>query len=170
MTEITLPSILPQPQPDGAFSDQDARLALEIVSGLSPIAEVLTRYGLNAAQMQAKLANAGFQELLKATKTAWSSDLNAKERIRLKSQHIIEDSLPTVHQLIRDSKLGATARLEAFKSLTKVAGVEEKDTSQTGGKFTLNINVGDRPVTIEGGTHKSSSSDDGFDVLEETGE
>lgn len=149
------------------FSERDARLALELVSGLSSAQDVLKRYGLSEHELRALLCNPSFQALLKETRQAWQSDLNAKERVKLKAALLVEDSLMSVFRVAVDQQIGVTARLEAFKSLAKIASVDEAEKNQGGGggRFVLNINVpgAAAPVTIDGTTVKADGEADGFE-------
>lgn len=149
-----------------AFSERDARLALELVSGLSSVKDVLDRYGMTELELRQKLATPGFQALLKETRQAWQSDLNARERVKLKAALLVEDSLMSVFRVANDKDVGVTARLDAFKSLAKIASVDEADKQAGGGagRFVLNINVPgvNAPVTIDGVASKAVDADDGF--------
>ena len=147
-----------------AFSERDARLALELVSGLSNVKDVLARYGMTEEELRTLLATPGFQALLKETRGAWQSDLNAKERVKLKAALLVEDSLMSIFRVVGDKNASMTARLDAFKSLAKIASVDEPEKKEGGGagRFVLNINVpgGPAPVVIEGAAEKGD--DDGF--------
>jgi hypothetical protein len=163
---VSLPVVTALPAADGPFSERDARLALEIVSGLSKASDVLARYGMTEAQFREKLQNPQFKQLLRDTKQVWQSDLNVKERIRLKAALLVEDSLLGIFRMMGDKDSGPLTRLNAFRELARIASVEEKENKGggAGSKFVLNITVpgGAQPVVIEGSAEPKG--DDGFDA------
>jgi hypothetical protein len=67
---------------------------------------------------------------------------------------LIEDALIELNKIFHDRDLAAPARLEAFKSLAKVADVFEtqKIGAPTGERVQIQINLGNgaAPVAIEG--------------------
>lgn len=126
------------------INDHDSRLAVELAVGISPVKEILKRHGLTSIQLKSKMADSGFRSMVKEARRVWNSDLSAKERIRLKSQILVEDSLLGLYQLFHDSNLSASARLDAFKAMSKTADVDtpEKVVGPTGGRVVLNLNFG----------------------------
>lgn len=140
-------------------SDSDSRLAVELAIQIRPIDEIMESYGLTKAELKEKLANPVFKGMVVEAKKTWESDLSVKERIRLKAAHLVEDSILSVFNIIHDKDNPAPQRLDAFKSLTKVADVEATASSGpgvSGEKFTININLGDRSeaVTIDSVTEE----------------
>lgn len=140
------------------INDHDSRLAVELAVGISPVKEILKRHGLTSGQLKAKMSENGFRSMVKEARRIWSSDLSAKERIRLKSQILVEDSLLGLYQLFHDGNLSATARLDAYKAMAKTADVDtpEKVIGPTGGRVVLNLNFGNddgnvvkQPISIE---------------------
>jgi hypothetical protein len=97
-----------------------------------------------------------FRDMVKQAKAIWSSDLSIKERIRLKSQVLVEDSLLTIFSIIHTADNAIPAKLDAFKQLARVAEVDspERNKGSDGSRFTVSINLGDtiNPVVIEGDT------------------
>lgn len=137
-----------------ALSDTDSRLAVEVAVQIRPIAEVLVAYSLSRADLVRKLKDPMFRDMVKQAKSIWSSDLSIKERIRLKSQVLVEDSLLSIFQIIHHTDNAIPAKLDAFKQLARVAEVDtpERGKGSEGSRFTVSINLGDtvRPVLIEG--------------------
>ena len=76
----------------------------------------------------------------------------AKERIRQKATTLVEDSLITVYQMIHDDTSTATAKLDSFRTLAKMAGVGgDARTEGSGARFSVSIDLGgEKSVTIEG--------------------
>ncbi len=136
-----------------AITDTDSRLAIELAVQIRPVAEILIHYNLSRAELSTKLKEPMFRDMVKQAKTLWHSDLSIKERIRLKSQVLVEDSLLSIFQIIHDANNAVPAKLDAFKQLSRVAEVEspEKYKGDTGSRFIVQINLGDSmpPVIIE---------------------
>ncbi len=137
-----------------AITDTDSRLAIELAVQIRPVAELLVHYNLSRAKLVTKLKEPMFRDMVRQAKTLWHSDLNIKERIRLKSQVLIEDSLLSIFQIIHNDSNAIPAKLDAFKQLSKVAEVDtpERSKNEAGSRFTVHINLGEttQPIIIEG--------------------
>lgn len=139
----------------GPVNDFDARLAVELAIQLVPVQDLLKRYELTKQELQVKLKDAGFRRQVRDAKRVWNSDLSVKERIRLKSQVLIEDSILAVYNILHDNDTAPQSRLEAFKQLARVADVDqpEKQGADAGSRFSITLQFGDpsqRPLAIEG--------------------
>lgn len=146
---------LPQTVTDfNALSDTDSRLAVEVAVQIRPIAEVLVAYSLTRSDLVRKLKDPMFRDMVKQAKSIWSSDLSIKERIRLKSQVLVEDSLLEIFKIVHNVDMAVPAKLDAFKQLARVAEVDapERSRGSEGSRFTVSINLGNTiaPVIIEG--------------------
>lgn len=139
------------------LSDTDSRLAVEIAVKLRPVSELLSTYNLSRAELVRKLKNPMFRNMVKQAKALWESDLSVKERIRLKSQILVEDSVLEVFSILHNKDNAIPARLDAFKQLARVAEVDtpNKHAGGESSRFTVSINLGDtiKPVVIEGETN-----------------
>jgi hypothetical protein len=149
---------LPQTVGDfNALSDADSRLAVEIAVQIRPIPDILVQYNLSRSDLVKKLKDPMFRDMVKQAKSLWHSDLSVKERIRLKSQILVEDSILEIFSILHNRDNAIPARLDAFKQLARVAEVDqpERGKGDTGNRFTVSINLGDtiRPVVIEGTSH-----------------
>lgn len=137
-----------------ALSDSDSRLAVEIAVQLRPVPEILKQYNISRKDLVRKLKDPMFRDMVKQAKSLWHSDLSVKERIRLKSQVLVEDSILEIFSIIHNKDNAIPARLDAFKQLARVAEVDAPDRSNadTGSRFTVSINLGEtyKPVVIEG--------------------
>jgi hypothetical protein len=144
-----------------ALSDSDSRLAVELAVKLRPVSELLSTYNLSRADLVRKLKDSMFRDMVKQAKALWESDLSVKERIRLKSQILVEDSVLEVFQILHNKENAIPARLDAFKQLARVAEVDTptKTGGGEGSRFTVSINLGDtiKPVVIEGETNGQST-------------
>jgi len=127
------------------ITDHDSRLAVELAVQISPLPEVLKRHGLTKADLRTKLRDPSFRHMVKEAKRVWQSDLSVKERIRLKTQVLVEDSLLGVYDMFHDKSLAAPARLDAFKQMARVATVDmpDKESASVGERISININLGD---------------------------
>lgn len=140
--------------PLSSINDVDSQLAVELASEISPIKEVLSRHGITPEQLRVKLTDTRFRQMLREARRVWNSDLSVKERIRVKSAVLVEDSLIRLYEIFNNGEVATPARLEAFKSMAKVAEVYEpaKTGPAMGERVAININLGGQtlPVAVEG--------------------
>jgi hypothetical protein len=131
----------------------DVRLAWEIAANIAPLPDILRRWTLTYDDLKKKLRDPLFRSLVKETKAIWKSELNTKERIRVKAQLLVEDSLLDVYSIVGDKAMHANARIDAFEKLAKIGDLTAPDKAQTSGeRVTININLGDstQPMKIVG--------------------
>lgn len=138
-----------------ALNDTDARLIWELVAKISPAAEILARYGLTVADLQAKKNDRMWAAAYKEALTVWASDMNVQQRIKFKSGLLLEDSLQDLFIMIKDPMMNASVKLEATKQLGQFSQTINPKPSATdggGAGFKLTINLGDTKgkVTIDG--------------------
>lgn len=140
--------------PNGALNDIDARLILELVAKIDPVAQILERYGLTKEELQTKLGSPIFKSAFLEASRAWKSNPNMKERIRMKAGALLEDTLQDIFMIIRNGQLPASQRLEGTKQLASLAGLaQQKEGVVAASTFTLNIiRRGRDPVTINAAT------------------
>lgn len=139
----------------GALSDHDARLIWELVANISPPAQILARHGLTPAEFKAKQKDKMFVAAYKEARSAWASDMNVQQRIKLKAGLLLEDSLMDILLVVKDPLMATTHKLEATKQLGQLSQtINPKPTSMgEGSQFKLTINMGDnspKTVTIDG--------------------
>lgn len=146
-----LPSLNPGVSP---LNDVDSRLAFELAIDMSEPSDVLARYGITKSDLAKKVDNPHFRKMVKEYKALWNSDLSVKERIRFKTMMLVEDSLLELHRIFHDNSLAVTARMDAFKSMAKVATVDapDKEGAAAGERINISINIpgAEKPVTYEG--------------------
>ncbi len=83
-----------------------------------------------------------FAHQIREYKREWDSPLSAKERVRIKSSIMVEDSLLELHRIFHDITMNPTARLDAFKQAVQLADMQPRQNTQNeGSKFTLNITL-----------------------------
>jgi len=147
------------------INDIDSQLAAELAFDISPLEEILSRHGLTKAELKAKLQNETFRGMVAQAKRVWKSDLSVKDRIRLKSMMLVEDSLLELYTIFNDAGVAASSRIDAFKSLAKVATVDapDKDGAAPGERVQININIPGiaKPITIDAQTLITENHDGG---------
>lgn len=129
-------------------------IAAELAAGLSSPASIRQNYGLTDAQWALLAKNPTFRAMLADAMKNFKGDLNAGNRITLKSEILLEDALPELHKIALSKTSVASDRIAAVKELANLAGRNiKKDDGQSkgGGGFVLNINLdGQKGVTING--------------------
>lgn len=133
-------------------NDKDQRLAWELVAQISPLPDILRRHELTYNDLKNKLREPLFRSLVSETKRIWKSDLNTKERIRIKAALLVEDSMLEVYQVVHNRDLSPQARIDAFESLVGIADLKpDKNGGAAGERVTINISVPgiEKPVVIE---------------------
>lgn len=133
-------------------SDKDQRLAWELVAQISPLPDILRRHGLTYDDLKNKLREPLFRSLVAETKRIWKSDLNTKERIRIKAALLVEDSMLEMYGVVHNRELSPQARIDAFESLVGIADLKpDKNGSATGERVVINISVPgiEKPVVID---------------------
>lgn len=124
-------------------------LALELVAGLSAPAKILERHGISPTQFKLIAKTPAFKQLYREANSFWNSDKNAADRIKAKSQMMVEDSLIDIFRIIKDERANPASRLDSFKQLSMLGGVSGTQKQEGGGsgeKFSISINLGDSPA------------------------
>lgn len=129
-------------------------LAREIAMDVVPLETILRSAGITSNQWEAIQKQPRFQEVLSAEMLAWESAVNTADRVKLKAAACVEDALLEMHGRLHDRREPMSARVELFKSLAKLGGLEtsSKADVQMGERFQLTINIGDgraREITSE---------------------
>jgi hypothetical protein len=129
------------------LNGHDARLIWDLVSNMRKPADVLTTYGISAADFARKAQNPIFAGAYREAEKVWKSDMNIKTRIQLKASFLLEDSLLSLFNIIRNEGVGITSKLAAIEQLTKISTVSAVPKTEGGGeKHNITINIGgDKP-------------------------
>jgi hypothetical protein len=150
-------NIVPMPEHGGekAISQTDGRIAWEIAAEISDIPSICTRYGMSMSDFKGKLKDPMFRMAIREAKALWKSDLNVKERIRLKAAFLVEDSILDIFAIIKNENMPAASKLEAFEKLMKTADMAPKAgaSNSPAAGFKVVIQMGDSPaqqVQIDG--------------------
>ena len=146
-------STLPQNVDNAKMYNLSAKLAFELAADIHEPKVIIARYGLSEDDMVKLLKNPAFVTMLKEAKKTWSSNLNAAERIQVKSRVALEELVPEFYGVATDETVHVNSRLEAGKLLTKLSGFDNKNSAVeeagVGKGFSITINIGNEPVTIE---------------------
>lgn len=110
-------------------SELSAALAVDLAAGMWPEGEVFERHGIDAVRGASLLQQDWFRKMVDEAKKEWSSINSAKERIKLKAQVAVEQSIADLFAIVVDGKTPAAARVAAFKELKDVAGVSVQDST-----------------------------------------
>lgn len=118
-------------------------LAADLVLRLRPVKDILDRYEMTQADLKRLLANPQFRTLCNEARQKWTSDLSAGDRVKLKAAIIAEDVLPTIHGMIVSGSTPAPARVDAFKTVNRLAQLDTPEKSGAeSGRFVINIRLG----------------------------
>lgn len=131
------------PDAPEAINGVDARLIWDLVSNMRRPEDTLKSYGLEAGDLAIKAQNPLFASAYREAERVWKSDMNIQTRIRLKAAFLLEDSLMSLFNIIRQDGIGVNAKLEAIEQLTKISTVANvpKENAATE-KHNITINIG----------------------------
>ncbi len=150
-----------QPTAVSGITGHDAQLIFDLVSNMRPKSEVLKSYNLTVADLQAKANNPLWANAYRETERVWKSEMNITQRIRLKAAFLLEDSLPTLFNIIRQEGISINAKLEAIEKLTKISTVsnvpKEVGTTEKH-NITINIGGGTPPIKVVAETPSGQAS------------
>lgn len=155
-----LPIVLPAENTDG-ITGHDARLIFDLVSNMRPRTKILESHGITIADLQAKAQNPLWAGAYRETERVWKSDMNIKQRIQLKASFLLEDSLPSLFNIIRQEGISINAKLAAIERLEKISTVSNvpKEAAQTE-KHNITINIGGNtpPIKVTAETVSGTST------------
>lgn len=141
----------PMPVPAGV-SQSEARLAWELVAGISSLADIMRRHKLSFDELDAKKRDPLFANMLEQYRKHWNSELTVNQRVSLKAALLTEDSLLDVYAIIKDIDASPGQKLEAFGALAKAGevGAARKDTGISATPVHITINVpGKAGITVD---------------------
>jgi hypothetical protein len=127
------------------------RLAREIAMDILPLDAILKSYGISESAWAALQYNSKFQKLLASESETWSTALNTNERVRFKAAAMIEEWLPELHLRMHDREESLTAKIEASKMLSRLAGMGGPEGIAVAGgeRFVVTINMGPQVSPLE---------------------
>lgn len=97
----------------------------ELARGITPVAEIATRYGFaDAAIMhQVLVANPPLLRRVKAERAVWNSEENLERRLRIQYQLILHEAAHENARPLFDPTTTPTQRVDMIKAIGSVAGV-----------------------------------------------
>jgi hypothetical protein len=145
-------SSVPQFNVPVGVSQSDARLAWELVAGISSIGDVMRRHQMSFDDLDAKKRDPVFANMLDQYRKHWNSELSVNQRVALKAALLTEDSLLDIYAIIKDTEASPGQKLEAFGALAKAGevGAQRKEAGVAGTPVHITINVPGKPgVTLD---------------------
>lgn len=129
----------------------DPKFVLELAAGLEDPDTIAPRYGYTQDKWDDLKTDEHFTKLVEAKRTELQK---SGYTFRLKAALAAEDLLDDVYIGAKSIDATLSAKLEAFKYLTKLGGLEPKEDKQVaqGPAFTINIDLGagiTQKITIE---------------------
>lgn len=153
--QLKKPNTSPTTEGSMALLRLSPTIAAELAAGLRDVASVKSHYEISDAQWETLKANPTFRNMMREALEQFGGDLNAKNRITLKAEIALEDTLVVLAEIAYDKKAQSASRIDAVKTLAQLSGRNNKVAEGGGGSagFALNIVIGgNQPVTIEGKT------------------
>jgi hypothetical protein len=136
------------------LGDPSAGLAYELALGLRPPLAVAADYGVDEAGLRALLDNPRFADMVREARKEWESAHNTAARIRIKARMAVEESLPTLFDVVQDPAVAGAARVNAFRELREIADVAAPPNVPAPGSslppITIVFNGAPTGVTIHG--------------------
>jgi hypothetical protein len=129
----------------------EARLAWELVAKIAPLPDILRRHNLTVEKLRVMLKEPMFRSMVVETKKIWESELNTKERIRIKAQLLVEDSMLDVYGIVQNDQMSPQVRVDAFEQLAKIGNVatpDKQDAVSERTVITINIPGAQAPITV----------------------
>lgn len=143
--------VVPGTEVSLSLNDLRAKIATELAAGLLDAEGVRKTYGISTAQWEVMRQTPMFREMVKDALDRLSGSMNAGGRIKMKSDILLEDSLPVLYEIAHDQGAQSMARIKAIEVAAELAGRKQKETQAGSGQgaFALNIVIGDRELKIE---------------------
>lgn len=131
--------------PRDIMSSHIFQIAAEVAMDLMPVEDIKQLYGFDDESWAKLVSNPQFDAQLQSSIIAWNSAKNAEARIKFKAQASIEMSMLRLHSDINNTEIALSARMEAFKAMMKLAGMDKQEAaagSAMGNGWSLTINLG----------------------------
>lgn len=135
-----------------SFTHLSPTICAELAAGLISIPDVPDKYDMSNAQWARLMSSPFFVSMLKEAGQKFKGDLNSANRITLKSEIMLEDSLPILDTIIHNGDGSTQSRLEGIKQLSVLAGRTQNKLNEKGGggagfAVNIHINTGDDVVS-----------------------
>jgi hypothetical protein len=136
-----------------AIETMASKLAREIARNLIPIGRIQERYHITEDEYQRIVGSNFFRLRLEEELELWnaSTPKAIQERISAKSLTMIEESIPEVFELIHDKKQPMSAKIDALKWASSVAGLIKRDSgpADSSERVRFNIYIGDKQQSFD---------------------
>lgn len=123
------------------------QLTIELAAAMEPVPDILTRYNISMPMYRKLMTTPAVRDTIREARAQFTSLSNTAQRIKVKSQLLLEMSLPEIWDIVGDRSIGAAARVAAFTSIKSLTGLEKPETAPVAAKFNLTINVAGQPQT-----------------------
>jgi hypothetical protein len=135
------------------LSDEQVKLfhalAQEIVQAYQTKENILKSLNISEGDYELIAQNPTFQRILRQLMVEWNGATNTSKRIKTKSQWAIEEGLPYMFQSMTDMNEPLSARVEAFKAISKIGQLDAHDQLHSSDRsFRLEINIGAGVPTV----------------------
>ncbi len=125
-----------------SFTHLSPTICAELAAGLIGARDVPAKYSMSEAQWERLKASQFFVGMLKEAGQKFKGDLNSSNRITLKSEIMLEDSLPILDGIIHNGDISTQSRLDGIKQLSVLAGrtqTKSDSNKSAGAGFQVNI-------------------------------
>lgn len=131
-----------------------AAMARDIATNVYEIEEVVAKYGLTPAQFAVHVhSNGYFQSLLQSYAAEWESIKSTNKRLAFQAAVALEETLPDLARRMGSTREDFADAIGAAKLFTQLAGAGSppggSQVSEAGQRFSIQINIGDRKVSLE---------------------
>lgn len=123
------------------LSNDIGAFVMEVAAGLQPINDILQKYKVTNQQLAILMKNDGFKQMIREAQTQFNSLSNTGDRIRIKSQLLVEMMLDDLYMIMADQRVMASARVQAFTAVRSLTGLEKPEQAQPRQQFRLIINL-----------------------------
>lgn len=135
------------------------KLTHDLAMDLHPMTEIAIRYGLGTPERLFKYlkGHPGIVSGVKRLKAEMQSEAGVEQRVRIKAMQATEELIFPTAAIAGDPKYPAQQRIDAFKQLSRVGGVDGGGVAAAkagmgGANFVLNIHFRKDPEKIIGTT------------------
>jgi hypothetical protein len=132
-----------------------SRLAREVARQIIPIPTLLQTFGISQPDFERLVDHPFFQQRLIEEQAVWSASdpMSATKRIGVKALTMIEELLVDVAQMIQDPDEPMSAKVEALKWASRMAGIGDNSNVKGGSaddaKVKITINIGGDKIQFD---------------------
>lgn len=143
-----------------SYTHLSPTICVELAAGLITPADVPAKFNMTEAQWDRLKRSKFFIQMLRSAGEQFSGDLGAGRRITLKSEMLLEESLPVLDEMIHNAEGSTQSKIDSIKQLAVLAGRTQRVDGMSGAAAGFNvaiyINTGEEvksaPLVISGDT------------------